>query len=251
MPSPAAVAVPEKREPKLLERVRDALRVRHLSLRTEKAYLHWIRRYILFHRKRQCRVQARDAALLPGRGARSLAPALLRSLRIGPGPTRSMPCSPANPWRVSGSIARSKEYAARRRGEDFDRMKDATVETLTLALDPLPCWSGLSEDRYRERIASLLARIEADARAEREKRGTKPLGREAVLAQDPHDKPVRSKKSPAPRFHAFRKSVRRELYDAYASFVAAFRDASEKLRAGDLTAKFPSGSFPPALSFVS
>lgn len=42
----------EKREPKLLERVRDAIRVRHMSLRTEKAYLHWIRRYILFHGKR-------------------------------------------------------------------------------------------------------------------------------------------------------------------------------------------------------
>jgi hypothetical protein len=144
---------------------------------------------------------------------------------------------------------RTKEYAARHRREDFDRMRYANVETLTL--DPLPCWSGLSDDLYRERIASLLARIEADARAEREKRGTEPLGRAAVLAQDPHGKPVRSKKSPAPRFHAFRKSVRRELYEAYALFVAAFRDASEKLRAGDLTAKFPSGSFPPALSFVS
>lgn len=38
--------------PRLLEQVRDALRVRHMSLRTEKAYLHWIRRYILFHAKR-------------------------------------------------------------------------------------------------------------------------------------------------------------------------------------------------------
>ena len=42
----------EKREPKLLDRVREAIRVRHMSLRTEKAYLHWIRRYILFHSKR-------------------------------------------------------------------------------------------------------------------------------------------------------------------------------------------------------
>jgi hypothetical protein len=42
----------EKREPKLLDRVREALRVRHMRLRTEKAYLHWIRRYILFHGKR-------------------------------------------------------------------------------------------------------------------------------------------------------------------------------------------------------
>lgn len=45
----------EKREPKLLDRVREALRVRHMSLRTEKAYLHWIRRYILFHGKRHPR----------------------------------------------------------------------------------------------------------------------------------------------------------------------------------------------------
>jgi len=39
-------------EPKLLDRVRSAARVRHLSLRTEKAYAQWIRRYILFHGKR-------------------------------------------------------------------------------------------------------------------------------------------------------------------------------------------------------
>jgi len=37
------------------------------------------------------------------------------------------------------------------------------------------------------------------------------------------------------------------LYEAYAWFVAAFRDASEKLRAGDRAARFPPGSFPPAL----
>lgn len=37
---------------KLLTRVREAMRVRHLSPRTEEAYTHWIRRYILFHRKR-------------------------------------------------------------------------------------------------------------------------------------------------------------------------------------------------------
>ena len=35
-----------------LERVRDAIRVRHYSLRTEQAYLMWVRRFILFHGKR-------------------------------------------------------------------------------------------------------------------------------------------------------------------------------------------------------
>jgi len=39
-------------KPKLLEQVRSTLRVNHYSLRTEEAYLHWIRRFILFHGKR-------------------------------------------------------------------------------------------------------------------------------------------------------------------------------------------------------
>ena len=37
---------------KLLDHVRDAIRLRHLSLSTEEAYLGWIRRFILFHHKR-------------------------------------------------------------------------------------------------------------------------------------------------------------------------------------------------------
>ena len=40
------------RKSSLLEMVRDAIRVRHYSIRTEHAYIDWIRRYILFHRKR-------------------------------------------------------------------------------------------------------------------------------------------------------------------------------------------------------
>jgi integron integrase len=38
--------------PKLLDRVRWQLRAKHYSLRTEQAYVDWIRRYILFHGKR-------------------------------------------------------------------------------------------------------------------------------------------------------------------------------------------------------
>jgi len=37
---------------KLLDRVRDAIRLKHYSIRTETAYVDWIRRYILFHDKR-------------------------------------------------------------------------------------------------------------------------------------------------------------------------------------------------------
>lgn len=38
--------------PKLLEQVRNVARMRHLSLSTERAYLGWIRRFILFHNKK-------------------------------------------------------------------------------------------------------------------------------------------------------------------------------------------------------
>src|SRR5437667_12259984 len=39
-------------KPRLLDRVRAALRARHYSRRTEDAYVAWIRRYIIFHGKR-------------------------------------------------------------------------------------------------------------------------------------------------------------------------------------------------------
>jgi integron integrase len=41
--------------PKLLDQVRDRIRRKHYSLRTESAYIHWIRRFIFFHGKRHPR----------------------------------------------------------------------------------------------------------------------------------------------------------------------------------------------------
>jgi integron integrase len=39
-------------KPKLLDQVRDAIRLRHYSIRTEQIYIDWIKRFILFHNKR-------------------------------------------------------------------------------------------------------------------------------------------------------------------------------------------------------
>ena len=39
------------KRPRLLDRVRAAIRVRHLSPRTEKAYIGWIKRFIFFNNK--------------------------------------------------------------------------------------------------------------------------------------------------------------------------------------------------------
>ena len=39
-----------RQPPKLLERVSNVLRRQHYARRTEKAYIHWIKRYIYFYR---------------------------------------------------------------------------------------------------------------------------------------------------------------------------------------------------------
>ena len=44
-----------KRPKRLLDQVRDVLRAQHYSIHTEKTYVEWIKRYILFHDKRHPR----------------------------------------------------------------------------------------------------------------------------------------------------------------------------------------------------
>jgi len=43
----------ENRPKKLLDQVRDALRIKHYSYTTEKTYVHWAKGYIHFHKVKQ------------------------------------------------------------------------------------------------------------------------------------------------------------------------------------------------------
>jgi hypothetical protein len=45
--------------PKLLDHVRNVLRLHHYSIHTERSYLDWIKRYVHFHRMR-CREDLAD-----------------------------------------------------------------------------------------------------------------------------------------------------------------------------------------------
>ncbi|HYG62494.1 MAG TPA: transposase [Thermoanaerobaculia bacterium] len=143
---------------------------------------------------------------------------------------------------------RTQEYRYRLRGKEPEPRQFATEEVLTLA--PLPCWRHLPPEEYRRRMVDLVAEIVEEARVVREAKGTEPLGADMVRRQQPHTRPNRTKKSPAPLFHTASKRAYLALREAYSRFVAAFRDASEKLRAGDRLVEFPEGSFPPALPFV-
>src|ERR1700730_996033 len=55
---PSFRGVPNHNKRKLLEQVRDVIRRKHFSIRTEQTYVDWIRRFILFHNKRHPREMA-------------------------------------------------------------------------------------------------------------------------------------------------------------------------------------------------
>ena len=143
---------------------------------------------------------------------------------------------------------RTEEHRAKLRGEDVEPRRHATEEIVELS--QLPCWRHLSPEMYRALVAGLVQEIDAEAAAERKRTGRAPLGPEAILRQHPHTSPNKSKKSPAPRFHAATKAAREALRKAYGLFLAAFREAAERLKAGDRSARFPNGCFPPGLPFV-
>jgi hypothetical protein len=96
----------------------------------------------------------------------------------------------------------------------------------------------------------MVEEIEKEAAADRQSRGIRVLGVKAILAQSPHQKPKRTKKSPAPGFHAATKAARLALREAYGWFYAAYREAADRLRKGERSVGFPEGSFPPALPFA-
>jgi putative transposase len=146
-------------------------------------------------------------------------------------------------------IDRPRQYAARNRGEDASDEHFAVEETVILS--PLPCWAHLSSERYRQRIQALVEEAEEESALVRRRTGSRVLGVQAILAQDPQTRPAAPARSPAPLVHAATKAARRMFYELYAEFVSAFRTASEALRRGNRDVPFPAGSFPPALPFVA
>ena len=80
--------------PRLLDRLRHAIRVRHFAIRTEQTYVDWARRFVLFHGKRHpqemsaAEVEAFLTHLAVERGAVSLPappwPSPRRAARLHP-----------------------------------------------------------------------------------------------------------------------------------------------------------------------
>ena len=139
---------------------------------------------------------------------------------------------------------RTREYAAKQRGERCASRDFASEETFTL--DAIPCWRHFDSRVVRGYIRDLMTEIEEEAK----RQNGKPIGRMALMRLRPHSRPKRLQRAPAPAFHCASRQTRRELREAYGWFLAAYREPAEKLRLGDLAAIFPEGSFPPPRPFV-
>jgi REP element-mobilizing transposase RayT len=83
---------------------------------------------------------------------------------------------------------RTKEHAARHRGDDYQPADFATYHRLDLA--PLPCWRHLPPERVRQCVAEILGEVEADAAQRHAQAGTRPLGAAGILRQDSHERPA-------------------------------------------------------------
>lgn len=142
---------------------------------------------------------------------------------------------------------RSQEYEARRCGKRPGKYEFAEEETFELA--PLPVWDALDGEAMRENVRALVREIAAEGREARKASGRPPLGVRRILRQDPHARPNRSQRSPAPRFHAKDWQVRKGLELAYFAFRIRFRQAAEDLKLGRPDVEFPPGCFPPRLPF--
>lgn len=143
---------------------------------------------------------------------------------------------------------RTAEGDARRRGERPTRYEHA--KRCQVELEPLPCWAHLPPEEYRVRVGELVDEIVDRSTQERLRSGRRVLGRKAILAQDPWSRPKGLEWRPQPLIHAVSGQARQRMTTAYRWFVQAYREASARLRAGDLGAIFPPGCFPPAPVFV-
>jgi hypothetical protein len=144
---------------------------------------------------------------------------------------------------------RSKEWAARRRGQAPQRYDYATRYLVGFA--PLPAFRDLPSEEYQNKIAELIVEIQQEGEIKRH--GNPVAGREKILRQNPYEPPTRrTKRSPRPLFHASGES-RKDLVAELDAFLARYWPASEALRSDPMLGAamdFPHGCYPPALAFV-
>lgn len=143
---------------------------------------------------------------------------------------------------------RTRIWNARQAGRKLKPGERVTRETLKLS--PLPAWQSMPHGQRRAAVKDLLAHIQNRLRSLRGAGAPTLLGAKAICAQDPHDRPGSSTRSPAPIAHAASVAGWLEMKLAYYSFVKLYREAAQRANAG-LKAHFPAGCFLPTGAYLA
>ncbi|MFQ5899352.1 MAG: phage integrase N-terminal SAM-like domain-containing protein [Candidatus Methylomirabilia bacterium] len=127
----AAISSPsEAPKPRLLDRVRQAMRARHLSPKTEEAYIGWIKRFIFFHEKRHPAEMGEAEIGLTQGVVRAKRPKRLPVVLTKEEAQRVLGCMQGGPWlmailvygeRASSQTPPDCQTAARRRSQERAR----------------------------------------------------------------------------------------------------------------------------------
>ena len=150
---------------------------------------------------------------------------------------------------VVGEGAKRKSRRERwRAAREIDISEFEVVEELVLK--PLPHYAEMSPEAYRQKIVSMIDEIEEETQRRLDLEGGRSMGRERILAQDPHAAPRHSKRSPAPGIHAYRRKQRLLWFIDRWNYLVEYRRASQRLRCGEKDVQFPPGCFPTRGNFV-
>jgi putative transposase len=129
--------------------------------------------------------------------------------------------------------------------EARDLSKVTTAETVFLS--PLPHFDKVEESQRLEWIRNCVDQIADEARREH---GAVHRVRSRRMRQRDVERRQPMKRTRAPWFHVSSPGSGGELREGYALFVALYRSAARRLKAG-LDAVFPEGSFPPPRPYVA
>ncbi len=144
---------------------------------------------------------------------------------------------------------RTAEYWARKRGEEIEPGQFVSTESLKLC--PLPCWDDLSCEEVRTKTAEMVREIVVETRQRLRPARKRAVGMRRILRQDPHARPQRLARSPAPLFHAATWQIRRMLEAGYRSYRNAYCDAKLSLQEHRVPVRFPRHGIPPPLNLVA
>ena len=149
------------------------------------------------------------------------------------------------PGAISGPRACTSEPLDIARPEVFFHQQGSMPLSVRLETTVPPCFDDLGAKRFATKLTKGLEAYEAEKREENAAKGLVILGREAVLAQNPWDKPksFEPRRTLNPRIACSDKWQRIEALQRLKEFREAYREAWHAFKQGARNVFWPAGTY--------